>query len=419
MPDLQTNASLIDQNKNAGGGLGGLSLPDLLKLVGSAREIQTQQAESDATKANPDDPMAAWKALTQNPQAYVTPRMQSHFAGAAQDVLQTRQAQMGAGAKLVSSVLDLDNPSAADFDRIAPALAGLKIPPDILTSIITGPKDGPEFVKNLQLLRNVFVNNSGAEAGMTGVPGPGGTTNVTGGRAALINRGVAGASNQGIAGGGNQGVYDQESAAANSYKERVQPLEQAIPALDRLGKAGIGPGTSELNAVKTFLISLPPDMQKAIGADKIDINKITDYTEAEKYLKAYANAASSGGTNDRMAQTIASNPNMSMAQAPAALIAKVTLGTERMRMAQYQQFQEEANQHPGDPRYQPAAFPQWKAAHAKDQDPRAYVFDMMPKEAQVKLLNSMSAKDLDRFEASLGLAEKYQLNSPRGGWNVQ
>src|ERR1019366_2529237 len=62
---------------------------------------------------------------------------------------------------------------------------------------------------------------------------------------------AAGAAYGGAAGGALAG------SAANEmdFKRQVTPLEQAIPALQRLGTTGTGPGTDEINKMKSAAVS--------------------------------------------------------------------------------------------------------------------------------------------------------------------
>ena len=415
MADLQPDTSMYAAFRAPPpSGVGAMSIGDLIGLAQRAREYNTQGAVSNAIQGatDPNTGIVNYSKVLPAAQAggaFITPDMAASVSHAQDAQLQTRQNQTNAAIHMLSSVLDLGNGATSDdFARIAPTLAGLGIDPSIITKIQTGAHSGPEFIRNLQLLKSTL----GPEP-LTQVPGGigGAPVNVPSGQAAMQARGLPPVGGPGYSPGlgttgvGNEAPFTQAVNESTDYQRDVLPLTQAIPALERLGARGTYPGASELNNLKTFLIG--------VGADKtlgIDVNKVQDFTEAKKYLVDWSNRASSGGTNDRLAAAFESNPNMTMQQASAVTVAKTALAVRAMREAQIQEFQKTGlppNQYPG-----------WASQWNQQQDPRAFGLAMM-KPTQIKsMLKGMAPAERERFEHSESVASQYPVIAPPGGWNI-
>lgn len=220
---------------------------------------------------------------------------------------------------------------------------------------------------------------------------------------------------------GEQLAADQQSNS--NYRREVLPLEQAIPALEKLGKSGTGPGADEFNQIKSFLVTAGAD--KLLG---IDLNKIKDFDEAKKYLTDWVMATGNTGTNDKLAAAFSSNASTSISNMAAQDVAKMALSIRRMKAAQTAEWEKTGL--PAD------QYTKWASAWNRNQDPRAYGADLMGPEKMSKLLASLSDKspgpsaqkgpsgkalalpsDRQKFIDSLRVAHENQLTSPKGGWN--
>jgi hypothetical protein len=179
----------------------------------------------------------------------------------------------------------------------------------------------------------------------------------------------------GVAGSasGNLLAKDRESGA--NYRREVMPLEQAIPKLEKLGKTGTGPGTEEVNNIKSFL--------QSAGLPGFDQEKIKNFDEAKKYLTDWVMANGNSGTNDKLAASFASNANVGISNAAAVDVAKTALALRRMRQAQLTAFEQS-----GLPENK---YSQWAAQWNAKVDPRVYGFDLMSPGARNKLLASLPA----------------------------
>lgn len=217
---------------------------------------------------------------------------------------------------------------------------------------------------------------------------------------------------------GNQLAADQQSNA--NYRREVLPLEQAIPALEKLSQTGTGPGADEFNQIKSFLVTAGAD--KLLG---IDLDKIKNFDEAKKYLTDWVMATGNTGTNDKLAAAFSSNASTSISNMAAQDVAKMALSIRRMKAAQTAEWQKTGL--PAD------QYTRWAGDWNRTQDPRAYGADLMGAEKVKKLVSSLSdkspgkgqtvnGKQLDlpserqRFIDSLRVAHENQLTSPKGGW---
>lgn len=181
------------------------------------------------------------------------------------------------------------------------------------------------------------------------------------------------------AGGAGGAMLAEERVRASNFRREVYPLEQAIPALERLGKTGTGPGTEEVNKIKSFL--------QSAGVPGIDVNKIKDFDEAHKYLTDWVTANGDSSTNDKLAAAFASNASTKISNAAAVDVAKAALSLRRMKQAQLEEF--EAS---GLPESQ---YGKWAAKWNREQDPRVYGWDYMNDSQKKTFLQSVTGPKRD------------------------
>lgn len=174
--------------------------------------------------------------------------------------------------------------------------------------------------------------------------------------------GVAEAKRAAGEGSGSELVTARNRSA--NYQGEVFPLEQAIPALEKLGTKGTGPGTESINHLKSFVLSNIP------GADFKGLkDDVAAYDKAKKYLVDFVNQNGNSGTNDKLAASFAGNPSVNISNAAAVDVAKSALALRRMKQAQLAAFEQSSL-----PESEFGKFAsKWNVAA----DPRAYGFDLM------------------------------------------
>lgn len=195
---------------------------------------------------------------------------------------------------------------------------------------------------------------------------------------------------------GKQMALDRQSAA--TFQREILPLNQAIPALEKLGTKGTGPGTETLNQIKSFILSNVP------GVKESDFNgTVGDYDKAKKYLTDFVNQTGSSGTNDKLAAAFAGNPSVHISNAAAVDVAKTALALRRMKQAQLIEA-DKAN-------VSPAQYSKWASQWNNRQDPRAFGFDMMDKDKAKKMIEKMTPEEKAIFARSLRIAHDAKLTN--------
>jgi hypothetical protein len=201
---------------------------------------------------------------------------------------------------------------------------------------------------------------------------------------------------------GSAQAYNDAMGAAGRFAQRVNPLRQAIPLLEKMKDTEIGPTSERWNDIKSTAVTL--------GAGKlagIDPEKIKDYNELKKYFTQYASqAAATLGpkTNDGLATAVTSNPNVHMDKLSATELAKVAMGIERMQQAAALEFNERVQAG----KAQPGTFNKFMLKWATDQDPRAFVYDIMDKKAQ-EAVRKLPDAERAKVKEGMRIAEKWKL----------
>ena len=188
--------------------------------------------------------------------------------------------------------------------------------------------------------------------------------------------------------GSGKAETDMLASVAGSG-ERLFQLNAALSALE---KAKTGPGTNELNKVKSFFATMDPGILKKVGLiDAKTIEGIESFDKANKYLQQIgrAQAADTGVSEGSLASALSANASTSISQGAAKDVLKANIGLERIKQAQAQAWDEQ-----GQPSEQ---FQKWQAKWVRENDPRIYVFDLMEPKAQDVLLSNMNRVQLKNF----------------------
>lgn len=189
--------------------------------------------------------------------------------------------------------------------------------------------------------------------------------------------------------------YSQDTARERSYQQDIVPLQKVIPALEALGTTGTGPGTEQLQEIKSFLTSM------GIVAPTDDLK---NYDEARKYLVQYARGAGDTGTNDKLAAAFAGNPSLGISNAAAQDVVKTALSLRRMQNAQIRAF--------GATGQSPSTYGKWSTEWNAENDPVAYGFDLMKGPERAKYFKGLSAPEKQQFLKSLQTATELGIVAP-------
>lgn len=189
--------------------------------------------------------------------------------------------------------------------------------------------------------------------------------------------------------------FSQDNARERTYQQDVIPLQKALPALEALGTTGTGPGTEQLQEIRSFLTSMgviaPTD-------------ELKNYDEARKYLVQYARGAGDTGTNDKLAAAFAGNPSLGISNAAALDVVKTALSLRRMQNAQVRAFASTGQS--------PSTYGKWSTQWNADNDPVAYGFDLMKGPERAKYFKGLSADEKQKFLKSLQTATDLGIVAP-------
>lgn len=230
----------------------------------------------------------------------------------------------------------------------------------------------------------------------------------------------------GEAAGRGAAAFGEARSRAGTYGADIYPMTELLSSLEKLGPQGVGPGSRELNTMKSFIQS---NMNWLPGADKLigDPQKIADYDKAEKYGTTIAGsrAAQFGhGTDQAMATSLVGSPNAHISQLGGVELTKAMLGLRKMEHLQTL----EADNDPALAK-NPAKFGSWstrwmtgvnpttgKPDTAYGIDPRALMVDTMTPEQMSNVEKSIkTTKDRDRFNRTVQRAIDYGIITAPAG----
>lgn len=213
----------------------------------------------------------------------------------------------------------------------------------------------------------------------------------------------------------------ERNKAAN-FQRDIFPLAQAIPALEKLGTKGTGPGTETLNHVKSFVLSNVPGVKES----DFGFGTVKDFDKAKKYLTDFVNQTGNSGTNDKLAAAFAGNPSVGISNAAAVDVAKAAMALRRMQQSKYLAF-EDSNQQPdqaskffanGTINYEvpgPEGTLARRSIKVSQIDPRAFGIDVMTDKAKKSLLEQLNKnpREKELFDRSLEIAMSHGYLVPK------
>jgi hypothetical protein len=306
-----------------------------------------------------------------------------------------------------------DDAKPDDIYRMKMAIRAVhpNISADTINTVANVALRDPTNLKNgIATLRTMGLSPEAMVSRVPGPPGPQGqpvtVPQTSAVRAGAMATGLApGVGEAQVATGAGSGAALNEARHRGlNYRQEVFPLEVAIPALEKLGKTGTGPGTEELNHVKSFL--------QSAGIPGLDADKIKTFDEAKKYLTDFVNQNGNTGTNDKLAASFAGNPSVGISNAAATDVAKSALALRRMKQAQLVEFEKS-----GLP---DSEFAKWASRWQLGHDPRAYGFDMMAPDQRKKVLESLpegkngAPGPRDLFKLQVQAAHEAGIINPNG-----
>lgn len=304
--------------------------------------------------------------------------------------------------ELFGTLADMPNPTRADvLNHAVKAIRNTNIPESMALSLINGVPDDPKEIKKFLVTQRNLALGSAAAAGVPATPTEGGAaTTQTAGQAGYERAGVGGqrtGNPPGLeaAAVASAGVKAADLAKARQFGTDIYPMTQALGNLERLGITGTGPGTDELNVVKSFIQTNASWLPEALRPDPA---KIKDFDEAKKYLTQLAGARAAGfghGTDQALSTSLTASPNTHISNLAAVDLTKATIALRRMEQAQALEGEAIPD----------GKYSGWAARWAGGQDPRAYMIDLMNDEQRENLKKSLKTEaQRKKFEKSFQTA---------------
>lgn len=206
-----------------------------------------------------------------------------------------------------------------------------------------------------------------------------------------------------------QGLAAARSRAAN-FGADVYPMTEALSKLEKLGPQGTGPGTGELNTIKSFVQS---NLSWLPGAEKIhgDPTQIKNFDEATKYLTNIAGSRASSfghGTDQALSTALTASPNTHISNLAAVDLTKATIALRRMEQVQTLQADAE--------NVSPGKYGTWASRWASKVDPRAFMIDYMNRDQLENLQKSLKTPaERAKFNRSVQMAVENGIITRPGG----
>lgn len=275
----------------------------------------------------------------------------------------------------------------------------------ILSVVGSAPKDQKARHEWVQTIQNMAIGSAGVAQRVTAPPTAGGAPQQQPLGAANYNGATPTGLSPAVTATNTRAgeAYSAASETAGNYANRVNPLRQAIPILEKMKDTDIGPISDKWNDIKSTAVNLGAG--PLLG---IDPEKIKDVNELKKYFNQYsvqAGAAMGPHTNDGLAAAVTSNPNIHMDKLSATDLSKVALGVERMRQAGVLEFKSKVEHGDADP----SQFNNFMVDWGTKQDPRAFVYDLMSKEQQDKLKKGLPPTELKKIRDGMNIADRHGL----------
>lgn len=390
-----------------------------LTFANGAQQLQSRNAVGSALQGAIDpsgnfDSNAALAAIKNNPAAaYGAPEAIGSVLQMRGQNISNATNRFGLLAGQNQSVLNLlgplaQNPNATKDDalNVAPSLARLGVPPEMISGWIGGLSDDPKtFRKQIGTVNSIALGPAGAASRIQGAPGPSGEPTQTSAGAQgfgspTTSTGMAPGAAEALAANRAEYVNDQSTSAARMAN--VRQLQTALPLISQLSSSNFGPGSPEFAKIKGALTTM--------GVVDPSTSDLRVRQEAGKYLLKYASGAIQAGRSDNaLSAAIGSNPNLDLTQPANLSLIKNQIGMDRMDAALPLVAPSDTSQ-----------YKNFKSKFYQSADPRAFSFDMMTPAERAQVQTSLGAPSTaakpnpayDKFVRSYQMAKQAGMLSP-------
>ncbi len=203
--------------------------------------------------------------------------------------------------------------------------------------------------------------------------------------------------------------YAADRAAVSSLNDRLNPLN-SMRSLLANDNVQTGAGSETLNHARNLLISMQSQglLPKSLTPDKL---QNASFEEFRKYAaQAIAGQPFAGGSDARMAETIAGSPNASLSTLTNKQLVDVLIGMEKWRAGRILGFQQAVRggaygqAAAQDPRLAAGHYADYAADYGSRVDPRAFAHGLIPAAQESKMYNAMTDTQKKAYRDSLRVA---------------
>ncbi len=440
MPDLSPDTSIYSTiAKSSQSGLGSMDLGSLLGVAGRARELQTQQAVSDALRASGGDVNAAMKGLLQpGSPGYVTPDLISGMTQAAQhqaDLQKFYATQVGhdVGTLITNPKLSRD-----DILQRIPTWKRYGVPDEVIGDILHNVirPDGSVNKSGLATIKNWADNNatlpmapqetlpSGqtqqrpAGSTMYDQPGGGGGTGTAGGAPGSVVTSLpsgAGATKEAAAADARQLVNSGPALANN--RSSLLSLQDLSDKAATGPTAGLEKEISQLAQRFGFRGTMT---QEQLGATE-GYAKIAGQLQQQMAVNGFGAVGGGHATDAFLANAQSAMPNLQLSRLGRQGITHWLLGNNDAMMAMQQEWAKWIGAHPN----REGDYYAWQNGQLPDADgkgfdiakfdPRVFQYERMTPEEQGTFRSMIKGRgELTRFANNVKEYEQRGWIGPHG-----
>ncbi len=427
MPDLMPDTSIYRQNQP-------MDLGSLLGMAQRARELQTQSAISDATRDNPDDPVAATRAASQRG-AFVGPREQAEATHAAQVQADLQKTYAGNFSQAVSAMIGRPGKLSKE-DAIGIALQGERtglLPKGYSTQWVTKLPDNDKDVRTfIADMDNYARGNANLPVVSTKAPS-GETYDIPG--AAVKHPGVGGGGVAGPVPGsyrtglatGQEGNLATSAGTAAKLQDRA-PMISAQRGLLSQMRSELDAANTGGPALSAFRMHVNQTLS-GLGLPGIDPEEKQTATQLfNKFSYQLQQQQANGWTSEKnLASVFSANPSIALTKLGNSGVLAFLQGnndTENLVLSQWNKWKAA---HGGGPELDnlhrdwlndtlPTGYGRGFNARegeavgnggVRNFDPRVLQFQNLPDDEKTQFYNSLSDKEKQTFARNLNRYKKF------------
>lgn len=401
MPNLLPDTSIYPTQPPQQGGIGSMSLGDLVGIAGQLQKLQSQQAMGAAIQKNidPNAPGGVnWQGVREHygrNAPLADPSAIQATTSAETSAYDLRLSQTKTAMDAISSLVDKKDLSKKDFAGITPVLARAGVPADMIAGIIASAPDDPAGLRTSLVGMQNWIGGLARAPGVTGPPrATGEETVISPAEQAYRMRGAGAAPSAGGAPAPAPGpgmVVSQPTGFAENVRGGM------LPAIDRLRTSYENTPQVRANLENLRDVSNEAATGPTAGFEEranqvwqrfFPGSKLTLTPEQLKSTEEFAKlgeqiagqqAIAGHATNAFLNNAYGANPNLGLSKLGRNGIINMLLGNQDAQRTLWGEWLKSGKK--------PAEFDQWLGQFNASFDPRVFQYERMSPDEQQKFLD--------------------------------